>query len=71
MEVTVNFPGEKEVIMKFLEENKVMVKPSRGKEAKMIDEDQFPPIASINIAATDLRAMRNVKKAGRFHQVLG
>ena len=32
----------------------------------MIDEDQFPPITSINIAATDLRAVLNAKKDERF-----
>ena len=32
----------------------------------MIDKDSFPPIASINIATTDLRALLNAKKAGRF-----
>ena len=32
----------------------------------MIDEDQFPPVASINIVAIDSRAMPNAKKAWRF-----
>ena len=32
----------------------------------VIDEDPFPPVATINIAATDLRAMLNAKKAVRF-----
>ena len=32
----------------------------------MIDEDPFPLIASINIAATDLRAMLTTKKVERF-----
>ena len=32
----------------------------------VIDEVSFPPLASINIAATDLRAMLNAKKIGRF-----
>ena len=45
-----------EGILKFLEK----------KEAMVIDEDPFPPIASINIAATDLSALLNAKKAGRF-----
>ena len=31
-----------------------------------IDEDPFPPVASFNIAATDLRAMLNAKNDGRF-----
>ena len=65
-EVTVNFLGEKEVTMKFSEEKEVMVKPPGGKEALMIDEDLFPPAASINIVATDSRAMLNEKKAGIF-----
>ena len=65
-EVIVNFPGEKEVTMKFSEEKEVMVKPPRGKEAMMIDEDPFPPTASIIIAATNSRAKLIAKKAGRF-----
>ena len=32
----------------------------------MIDEDPFPPVASVNIAATYLRAVLNAKKDGRF-----
>ena len=32
----------------------------------MIDEDPFPPATSINIAATNSRAMLNAKKARRF-----
>ena len=32
----------------------------------MINEDPFSPVASINIAATDLRAILNAKKAERF-----
>ena len=32
----------------------------------MIDEDPFPTVASVNIAATDLRAVLNAKKDGRF-----
>ena len=32
----------------------------------MIDDDPFPPIASINIVAADLREMLNEKKATRF-----
>ena len=32
----------------------------------MIDEDPFPLVASINIATTDLRAVLNAKKNGRF-----
>ena len=52
--------------MKFLEEKKVMVNPLGGKEAMMIDEDPFPPSTSINIAATDSRAMLNANKAEGF-----
>ena len=67
-EVMVKFFGEKEVSMKFTREREkeVMVKALGGKEAMTIDEDPFPPTASINIAATDSRAMLNAKKAGRF-----
>ena len=32
----------------------------------MIDEDHFPPITSVNIVATDLRAVLDVKKDERF-----
>ena len=32
----------------------------------VIDEDPFPPTASINITATESRAMLNSKKAQRF-----
>ena len=32
----------------------------------MIDEDPFPPVASINIVAIDLRAVLNAKKDERF-----
>ena len=32
----------------------------------VIDEDPFLPVASINIATTDSRAMLNAKKVGRF-----
>ena len=32
----------------------------------VIDEDPFPPTASINIVATDSRAMLNAKKVRRF-----
>ena len=43
-----------------------MVKSLGGEEAMMIDEDPFPPTASINIAATDSRVMLNAKRVGRF-----
>ena len=32
----------------------------------MIDEDPFSPVASVNIASTDLRAVLNAKKDGKF-----
>ena len=32
----------------------------------MIDEDHFPPVALVNIVATDLRAVLNEKKDERF-----
>ena len=32
----------------------------------MIDEDPFPPVTSVNIAATDLRVVLNAKKDERF-----
>ena len=52
--------------MKFPEEKEVMAKPLREKETMMIDEDSFPLTTSINLAATDSRAMLNAKRAGRF-----
>ena len=65
-EVIMNFIGEKEVTVKFPEEKEVMVKPLEDKEVMMIDEDPFPPVASINITATDSRVKLNAKKAERF-----
>ena len=69
--VTINFFGEKKVTMKFPKEKEVMVKPLIGKEAMMINEDPFPIAASINIAATDSRAMLNAKKAKIFTKCQG
>ena len=46
--------------------NKGILKFLEKKEAMVIDKDPFPPAASINIAATDLRAFLNRKKVGRF-----
>ena len=43
-------------ILKFLEETEVMV----------VDEDPFPPVASVNITATDMRVVLNEKKDERF-----
>ena len=37
--------------------NKGILKFPEKKEAMVIDEDSFPPVVSINIVATDLRAM--------------
>ena len=77
-EVTVNFLGEKEVTMKFLGENEVIVKFLGEKKitinflgekeviVKLTNEDPFPIATSINIAATNSRAMLNAKKAGRL-----
>ena len=41
------------------------------KEAMVINEDQFSSVASVNIAATDFRAMLNVKKDERFSPLIG
>ena len=60
------FPRKKEVTVKFFGEKEVMVKPLGRKEAMVIDVDPFPLVASINIAATNSRAMLNAKKARRF-----
>ena len=46
--------------------NKGILKFLEKREAMVIEKDLFPPAASINIAATDLRALLNTKKAGRF-----
>ena len=43
-------------ILKFLEKNEAMV----------VDEDPFPPVASVNIGATDLRAVLNEKNDEKF-----
>ena len=43
-------------ILKFPEKNVAMV----------VDEDLFPPVALVNIDATNLRAVLNGKKDGRF-----
>ena len=32
----------------------------------MVDEDPFPPVALVNIAATDMRAFPNEKEDERF-----
>ena len=46
--------------------NKRILKFPEKKEAIVIDEDPFPPIASINIVATDFRVILNAKKTRRF-----
>ena len=46
--------------------NKGILKFPEKKEAMVIDEDPFSPIASINIDATGLRVLLNAKKAKRF-----
>ena len=43
--------------------NKKILKFHEKKEAMMIDEDSFPPVASINTIAFDLRALIDSKKA--------
>ena len=44
------------VILKFLEKNEAMV----------VDEDPFPPMASVNIATTYMRAVLNEKEDEKF-----
>ena len=46
--------------------NKGILKFPEKKEAMAIDKDQFPLVASINIATTNLRELLNAKKARRF-----
>ena len=46
--------------------NKGILKYLEKKEVMVIDEDPFPPMASINILAVDLRAMLSAKKNGTF-----
>ena len=43
-----------------------MVKFPREKEAILIDEDTFPPVALINTISFDLKALMNSKKARDF-----
>ena len=40
-----------------------MVKFPREKEVILIDEDSYPPVASINTTAFDFKALINSKKA--------
>ena len=42
-----------------------MVKFHRENEAVVIDEDPFPPVASINTVSFDLKGLINSKKAKR------
>ena len=46
--------------------NKGILKFLEKKEAMVIDEDSFPPVASINIVAIDLKAVLNAKNDERF-----
>ena len=46
--------------------NKGILKFPKKKEVMVIDDDPFPPIASINIVVVDSREMLNAKKATRF-----
>ena len=46
--------------------NKGILKFPKKKKAMVIDEDPFPPLASIHIVATDSRAVLNAKKDKRF-----
>ena len=46
--------------------NKGFLKFLEKKEAMVVDEDPFPPMASINIAATDLRSILNEKEDEKF-----
>ena len=46
--------------------NKGILKFPEKKEAVVVDEDPFPPVALVNIATTDLRAILNEKKDEKF-----
>ena len=46
--------------------NNGILKFPKKKEAMVIHEDSFPPVTSINIVATNLRAFLNAKKVKRF-----
>ena len=46
--------------------NEGILKFPDKKEVMEIDEDPFPPVASINIANVDLRALVESKKAGKL-----
>ena len=39
--------------------NKGILKFPKKKEAMVVDEDPFPPVASVDITATDMRAVLN------------
>ena len=56
-------PRDKEVMVKLPGENEVMVKFPREKEAMLIDEDSYPPVASINTIVFYFKAVMNSKKA--------
>ena len=46
--------------------NKGILKFPKKKEALVIDEDHFPPVASVNIVTTDLKVVLNAKNEERF-----
>ena len=46
--------------------NKGVLKFHEKNEAMVVDEDSFPPVASINIATTDMRVVLNEKNDERF-----
>ena len=56
-------PGENEVMVKFPIEKEVMVNFSRKNEVILIDEDSYPPVASINTTTFNFKALIDSKKA--------
>ena len=46
--------------------NKVILKFSKKKKDMVIEEDPIPPVASVNIPATDLKEVLNAKNDERF-----
>ena len=46
--------------------NKGILKFSEKKKAMVVDEDSFPSVTSVTIAATDLRAVLNEKEDEKF-----
>ena len=49
-------------MVKFFEEKEVMMKFLREKETILIDEDSYPPMASINTIAFDLKTLIDSNK---------